>query len=62
VLTPIHRSNFITRVEGFLLLTNTLFLNYRNKNKQQVYLIKKKLYSFAYKNDMRKHLLKKASK
>ena len=62
ILTPTHWSNFTLRPTGFLLLTNTLFLNVNNKNHQKVYLIKKKLYSFAYKSQMRKHLLKKASK
>ena len=61
-LTPSHRSNFTTNASGFLLLTNTLFLNYSNKNRQRVYAIKKILYAFAYKSDMRKHLLKKYTK
>jgi hypothetical protein len=62
MITPIHRSNFTLGLTGFLITTSTLFLNYKNKNKQQVYIIKKKMHTFAYKSDMRKHLLKKATK
>ena len=62
VLTPTHRSNYILYLSGFLLTTNTLLLNYNNKNKQLVYLIKQKLFSFTYKSDMRRHLLRKSTK
>lgn len=59
LMFPSHRCNFILGMTGFLLLTNTLLINYLNKNRQNLHILKKLIYSFPTRNDLPKHLLKK---
>lgn len=54
-----EKNNFLTNKYGFMFLT---FINFTSKNQNSIYNLKKTIFSFSYKNEIQKYVLKRYSK